>query len=326
MIARFFYIITSLLFLAGIFIVLSPALLTPDIIYPVRTDSAYIAYHASLADNEDTLMFSPAYIGLKYDEMNVVANDGILLNGWFVSAADTPANTILIVHDLNESKYVYIDQLKQFHDRGFNAAVFDLRAHGTSGGNEFSPGIPAIEDIKLISDSILKKKGVRNLVYMGCGLGSAIALQSAVYDDRCAGLVLQSPFKNYQNYLQKYALEKWGVMKNLWYPVLKRRSESLMHYPVKELDLSEIAAYTNVPTLFILGSNDEITPTSETMNVFDASATEKKELILVKQAMHGNIAKIGGESYYNRITAFLISNLPKEQSITRYKKLAVNDQ
>ncbi len=325
MIGRIFYFISSLFFLAGIFIVLSPALLTPDLIYPVRIDSAYIAYHASLSEGEDTLLFNPSDLGLAYSDITVTANDSVPLKGWFVSASDTPANTILIIHDYNESKILYIDQLKQFHDRGLNAAVFDLRGHGSSGGNEFSPGIPAIEDVKLMADSILFKKGTRNLVFMGCGLGAAIALQAAVYDERCMGLVLQSPFKNYEKYLEKYAYAKWGEMKNLWFPVLKRRTESLLHYPVKDLDLAEIAAYTSVPTLFIIAGNDEIISTSESLQVFDASATEKKELILVREAGHGNIAKTGGETYYNKITAFLITNLPKKQKSTRYKKLALHD-
>src|SRR5205085_2697620 len=131
-------------------------------------------------------------------------------------------------------------------------------------------------------------------------------------------LILQSPFNTLENYIQRYSQKKWGVMKNLWYPVLKRKVESLLLFPLKELDLTEIIKYANIPTLFIIGSNDEKNYTSETLQVFDASITEKKELFLVRNAGKQNIAKVSGETYYNRITAFLISTLPKEQKTTRF--------
>lgn len=326
MLGRIFYFISSLFFLTGAFIFLSPTLLIPDLIYPVRIDSAYIAFHANMdGNNIDSLLLNPSDVGLKFSDMKIITNDDLQLNGWYVGADDSMANTILIFHDLNESKILYIDHLKQFHDRGFNVCVFDLRAHGNSGGNEFTPGLPALNDAVQMIDSLMAKKNTRHLVLMGVGVGAAIALQTAIYDSLCEGLILQSPFNSYENYIDRYARSKWGIMYRIWFPVLKRRAEELLQYPLKELDLTEITKYTNIPTLFIIGSDDEKVYTSETLQVYDASVTEKKELFLVRNAGHQNIAKAGGEIYYNRITAFLNSTLPKKQKTTRYKKLALND-
>lgn len=326
MIGKIFYFVSSLVVLIGGFVFLSPSLLTPDLIYPERIDSVYIAFHSDMVTNpENILMFNPSAVDLKYSDIQVKTIEGFPLNGWYVYAADTPANTILILHNINESKILYLDHLKQFHDRGFNVCVFDQRAHGNSGGSEFSPGLPAVDDVKRMIDSILDKKGTKNLVIMGAGIGAAIALQAAVYDNRCSALVLQSPFNTYETYIDKYASLKWGIMKDLWYPIFKRRTEALLQYPLKELDLRQIAAYTKIPSLFIIASEDTRVFTSETLQVFDASASEKKELFLVRNATESTIAKSGGEAYYNRITAFLLSILPKEQTISRYKKLALND-
>jgi alpha-beta hydrolase superfamily lysophospholipase len=325
MIGRIFYFISSIIFLLGVFIILSPTLLIPDVIYPVRIDSTYIAFHAGQQTESDSVLLLPSDLNLKYSEIQVNTIDDLKLNGWFVSAPDTPANTIILIHDFNESKLLYIDHLRQFHDRGFNTAVYDLRAHGSSGGNEFSPGIPSVDDVKRFTDSVLAKKGTRNLVFMGIGIGAAIALQASVYDNRCKGLVLQSPFSTYEKYLDKYAEKKWGFMKNIWFPVLMNKTSELLQYPVKELDLREIATYTSIPTFFIIGSDDEKVFTSETLEVFEASGTEKKELILVKGASHDKIAKEGGETYYNKISAFLMNTLPKQTKTTRFKKLVLND-
>ena len=326
MLGRIFYFISALVFLIGGFVFISPQLLTPDLIYPERIDSAYVVFHSDKSQGNDaSLLINPSDVDLKYSDLSVKTEEGFVLNGWFIRAVDTPANTIILIHDINESRILYLDHIRQFHDRGLNVAVFDQRAHGSSGGNEYTPGLPAVNDVKKVTDSVISRKGTRHVVLFGVGIGAAVAMQSAVYDDRVAGLVLQSPFNTYETFLDRYARQKWGMMTNLWYPVFRRRTLELLHYPLKELDLTQIAAYTTIPTLFIIGSDDQMIFTSETLQVFDASATEKKELFLVRNAAHTNIAKSGGETYYNRIAAFLISNLPKEQKITRYKKLAFND-
>lgn len=326
MIGRIFYFFSALLVLIGSFILLSPSLITPDLIYPNRIDSTYIAYHSfQEGANPDTLLFNPTDVGLKYSELKVITTDGLTLKGWITFVEDTPANTIIIFHDLNESRILYIDHLKQFHDRGFNVAIFDMRAHGSSEGLEFTPGLPSLDDAVLMIDSIIAKNGTRHIVLMGVGIGSAVALQAAVYDTRTDGLILQSPFSSYEDYLDRYATLKWGLMKDIWFPVLLKRSTELLKYPIEELDLAEIAKYTSVPSLFIIGSEEEKVFTSEALQVFDASVTEKKELFLVRNAARENIAKAGGEAYYNRITAFFLSTLPKVQKTTRFKKLAIND-
>ena len=80
-----------------------------------------------------------------------------------------------------------------------------------------------------------------------------------------------------------------------------------------------------LPILFITASDDDEVFTSETLQIFLASASQKKDLFLVKKADHNNIALVGGEKYYNRISNFINTVLPREPKKTRYKKLAFND-
>ena len=324
MVGKIYYFVSAILFLMGAFILLTPALLTPDLIFPDRIDSEYIVYHAQqTGSNLDTIPLTPEDVDLNYFDIKVKSYDGVQLNGWFVHAADTPANTVIIIHNINESRILYLDHMKQLHDRGLNVAVYDLRAHGSSGSTEFTPGLPSVTDMRLITDSVLAKKGTKNLIFFGAGIGSAIALQAAVYDDRCNGLVLQSPFNTFENYLEKYSSDKWGAMGKFWLPVFRRNIADLLHYPIRELDLRHIASYTSLPILFIIGSNDNKVYTSETLQVYDAALSDKKELFLVRDAGHDNIAKTGGEGFYNRIAAFIVNAMPKEQKTSRYKKFAL---
>ncbi len=333
---KIYYLISSLLAFLAAFIYFSPVVVTTDFIYPLRIDSMYVTLHDKLPDEEmlppetvyeDVIrLYNPASLGLEYSEFDVKTLDNLILRGWYVAAPDTPSNTIILLHDLNQSKINLLDHIKQFRDRGLNVCVVDMRAHGTSDGLEFTPGLPAILDVKMIIDRLLLTPETNHLIVMGFGLGAAIAMQVAAYDGRCDVVVLQSPSNNLSTYLDRYAHTKWGAMQFLWYPVFKRKVENLLQFSIRELDLSVIARYNKLPTLFISAANDKISFTTEILAIYDSSSARRKSLFLVKDANRYSIEEVAGAGYYNRITEFIIKSIPYKPKNTRYKKLTLNDQ
>lgn len=319
---KLFYSFSSLILLIAAFIYLSPALISNDFIYPIRIDSTYIRYHSNQNNLSDTTLLNPGNEELIFQDLNILSSNGLELQGWYVPTIDTPANTIVIIHDINQSKIMVLDHIRQLHDRGFHVYAFDLRAHGTSEGTTFTPGLSAVEDMKVIIDSLLQKQETKHIILFGMGIGSAIAMQTAIFDGRCDGLILQSPFNNLSTYLNRYAFKKWGPMKYLWYPIFEKKVKKLLQYPITELDLTRIASFNTTPTLFITAGQDDEIFTSETLQVYSASAAEKKALFLVREANHYNIAVVGGEKYYNKIANFIQTILPKPSKKTRFKKLA----
>lgn len=326
-----YYLLSSLLLLGAAFLALSPSFVQPDFILPKRVDSLFLVYETESARRGNTLpdtlplaapLFNPGELGLSYEDVAVYTDDSLRLRGWYIPCADTNANTLLLIHDLNDSKLRLLDAVKQFHDRGLHVALFDLRAHGESGGKVFSPGLVAVQDLKHQLDALLRRPETKHLCLMGYGIGSAIALQSAVVDGRADALVLQSPFANLENYLARYAYRKWGRLKPLWYPVFHRKTEQLLGHPVAALDLPLLASVTKTPTLIVAGSEDELVFPTESLAVFDSSAAPKKDLLLIRKAGHQNIDELGAAEYYNRIAAFLVNAIPRKQQKTRFKRLA----
>ena len=321
---KFFFLIAACFILVAALLFVAPTLITSDFIYPTRIDSTYVRFHSMVDSEIDTSLMKPSDEGLTYTELSLKSG-GDILRGWYIPTVDTPANTVVIIHDLNQSKLMLLDQIKQLHDRGMHVCVFDLRAHGESGGDYFTLGMPVLNDVKVILDTLLEFKETKHIVLFGMGVGAAIAMQSAVLDGRCDALVLQSPFNNLETYLNRYSHRKWGKMKHLWYPIFHKKVENLLGFPVRDLDLIKIANFSSAPILFITASDDEEVYTSETLQLFLASAAQKKDLFLVKNADHNNVAAIGAEKYYNRISNFINTVLPREPKKTRYKKLAFND-
>ncbi len=329
---KFFYSIASLLLLLAAFVFACPFFVTPDLIYPVRVDSTYVRFTAEKLDPHDSLgrplpmLFSPASLGLAYKNFDIKTSDGLMLHGWYVQNDDREANTLLIVHDINQSKINYLNLMKQMHDRGLNVCAIDMRAHGTSDGVEFSPGMIAVADLKIVLDSLFRKPETNHVAIFASGIGAAVAIQAASLDTRCEALIAQSPFTDFSRYVDNYAKRKWGHLSLILHIVLERSMEKQLQYELTELNLSEVIKYVKTPTLFICGDNDEIVPPIETYAVYDSSGAKEKNLILVKKAGHYNIEQLGSEEYYNAIAQFIVNAIPKKPGETRFKKLAVNDK
>jgi alpha-beta hydrolase superfamily lysophospholipase len=210
---------------------------------------------------------------------------------------------------------------KQMHDRGFNVLLIDLRAHGNSGGNNFSPGILSVSDVKAVLDTLLAIPFSNHIAIFGSGLSSAIALQSALYDGRADAIVLQCPFNNFSDWVKKYARQKWGPGYFIFHSVLQRKLEERMLIQLKDFTLAGMSRLVETPLLLIAAGDDRLYNPLDSYTVYDSAAAEKKDLFLIKKSTHENIELEGGEQYFNTIGAFINTVLPKRVIKTRNKKM-----
>ena len=327
---RLFFVISSLFLCAGGFILLAPSLVSPDLVHPRRIDSLFIQFeriqlireqNPDILAIDSSLLFNPSDLGLPYQDFNVTTSDSLLLRGWLIMSPDSGANTILVLHDWNGGKIQKLNFSRQMYDRGYNICLMDIRAHGSSDGDLFAPGILAANDLKRILDSVLTRPGINHVAVYASGISTAIALQGAVYDGRADVLVLECPFKNFETLVRQYARRKWGKARYVFYPVLQRKLENIMQMPLSHLDLPAISRQLNTPMLVIASGNDDFYPPLDAYCVFDSSASEKKDLILVNKSTRDDIELVGGEGYYNAIAEFINSAIPKKPKKTKYKRL-----
>ncbi len=324
----------ALIGVAG-FIFLSPYLMMPSLIYPVRVDSLYVhneQVKTSLEEkganvqNAKIFLFNPSSVNLYYENFNVRTKDSLILRGWYIPVNDEEATTILILHDLNESKITCLDMIKPFHDRGFHVCIVDMRAHGNSDGETFSIGSPAVEDVKIILDSLYRRPETKHVALFGIGTGAAIGIQLFAKDNRPSVFIVQSGFNSYEKYVRIFADKQWGSFEKFLIPSLKIRLKRQMGYDVSALDFADIIKYDSIPTLFIAGSDDNIVDPKETSVLSDSSGARIKNFMTVQGAGHSDIDEKGGGEYYNEIMAFINQSIPKKTKTVRNKKLAQLDQ
>jgi pimeloyl-ACP methyl ester carboxylesterase len=315
-----FRLAAAFLLLLGIFTTLAPALTDVDLFYPRRLDSAFVAESAGAGFPADSaLPLTPSSLHLDYSPMHIVTQDSLTLRGWLIPGQpDLPL--LLIVHDLNQGKIEYLDLLHQLHERGIGTGIVDLRAHGSSDGHEFSPGIPSVSDVGVLADSLIARGGFEGLFLMGAGTGAFIVTRAAAVQDRYSGLILENARTSYAVFLDDYADRKWGRLAFLFRPAFRSRAMAVLGADADSFDVARLMTRLTLPVLFIAGTAENFPAASESALLKDSSASRQKELFLIRDSYPGTAAP-GNEAFADRISGFMIRSMPRMKKKGRNKRL-----
>ena len=125
---------------------------------------------------------SPTEFGLAYEDVEFPSRGGdISLKGWLIGeAGEGPA--VIVIHGLNTNR-AHENGLRiarSLFDGGYTVLLFDLRAHGDSGGERVSGGFHEKDDM-LGAYDFLVERGVSpgRVGVLGSSMGAAIALLGA---------------------------------------------------------------------------------------------------------------------------------------------------
>ncbi|MBD1828698.1 lysophospholipase [Microcoleus vaginatus GB1-A2] len=201
---------------------------------------------------------------------------------------------VLYLHGNGSNVGANVEHANRFHGLGLSVFVIDYRGYGKSQGH-FPSESQVYEDAQLAWDYLVKQRGVNpNQIYIyGHSLGGAIAIDLAVRHPEAAGLIVEGSFTSARAMVDF----KKGVF---WlFPIdllLTQRFDSL-----SKVDRLQM------PVLFIHGTADNVVPVEMSKKLFDA-APGPKQLYIVPDGAHNNLAQIGGAEYLQIVSQFLGSS------------------
>ena len=224
-------------------------------------------------------------ISFKADE------DQVVLKGLFLPSSGDRA--IVLVHGLG-SNFQESDQQEiawTYVEAGFNVLMFDLRAHGSSGGNRLGLGWDERRDVRAAVNLLLERKFKPGKIGLhGTSYGAATALLSAAVIPEVGVVVADSAFADVRDVMDGKIERATGVPASVIR--LLRPGFSLVANLFYSLNFDAITpegavpSITPRPILFIHGSKDQIIPIENSWKLKEASRNPRNELWILEGFEH----------------------------------------
>ncbi|AHE97390.1 alpha/beta hydrolase [Thioalkalivibrio paradoxus] len=206
-----------------------------------------------------TLATTPERHGLAYEDVELAAEDGVRLHGWFVPAPEARA-TLLFFHGNGGNLSHRIDSLQIFHDLGLSAFILSYRGYGRSEGRPSETGTRL--DANAAWRHLREERGVSasEIVVFGRSLGAAVGAELASRETPGA-VILESPFTSAADL---------GAEVYPWLPV-----RLLLRH---EYDVLGPAQAIRSPLLVVHSRDDEIVPFAHGRAISDVTGADLLEL------------------------------------------------
>ncbi len=207
------------------------------------------------------IVATPRQAGLDYEEVRLLATDGVALHGWFVPSAQS-RGTVLFLHGNAGNISHRLDFLLMFHRLGYNTLIIDYRGYGNSAGKPSEQGTYLDAEAAWRHLTETRKIPPDTIALFGESLGGAVAAWLAVRHPPAA-LVIASGFTSVPDLAAKF------------YPYLPVRRLSRFSYDTREY-LQSVAA----PVFIAHSPDDEIIPYRHGRALYDAAKPPKQFLEL----------------------------------------------
>ncbi|TAN36231.1 MAG: alpha/beta hydrolase [Verrucomicrobia bacterium] len=205
---------------------------------------------------------TPAVLGLAFEDITLVTEDGVQLSGWWVPHPQA-RGTIIHCHGNAGNLGHRVDLAADLHRLGLNVFLFDYRGYGRSHGWPSERGL--YRDARAAYEFVRAQYGNAEqppILVHGQSLGAAVAAQLA-HDKPVRGLILESAFTSVPDMAQQL------------YPLLPLHLLCAARYDVRAK-----VHHLAVPKLIAHSAEDEMVPYAMSRQLFEAAAPPKRFVTL----------------------------------------------
>ncbi|MET0551645.1 MAG: alpha/beta fold hydrolase [Vicinamibacteria bacterium] len=253
---------------------------------------------------------TPASFSLPFDDAKFNGPDGTPLEGWWVPVADAKG-TVVLAHGLNRSRIEMVKKLPFLQAQGWNALLFDMRNHGTSGGTARTFGWLEKGDLHAAT-AWVRAKSAGPVVLWGVSAGGAASTLAAAEDASVAGLVCDSSYRSLRDTVRHHIglAREWRAWMRI-VPSWPVTSEVLFwigragHFDPELVDVEAAAGrLRGRPALFVCNSGDRRMPQQIAFDLSKA-AGDHAHVLVVPGNSHGGAWRDGTAAYESAVKVVL---------------------
>ena len=232
----------------------------------------------------------PDSIGLAYESVEILTEDGIRLDAWYVPVRE-PRGTVLFFHGNAGNISHRLDSLRVFNKLGLATLIFDYRGFGRSEGVVSEQGI--YRDAEAVWRHLTDERGIpaEEVVLFGRSLGAAVAAYTASRHGPGA-LIIESGLVSVPDMAAEV------------YPWLPARWLARIWFPT-----GDYLQTVTCPVLVVHSRDDEVIPIKQGLRLFKVAREPKQFLEL--RGGHNDGFLVSGRRYLDGLDAFLTASLGK---------------
>ena len=271
----------------------------------------YIAPNVIVGKHEGTFNINWHSYNFNAEQTSILTNDSITLDSYFVTPkTDSIKGIIIMVHGIGSCKEPFANLAEKLALKQVATVLFDLRAHGKSGGEYCTYGFYEKFDIQKIVSEIKLKYPTTPIGIWGTSLGGAVAIQALELDNRIKFGIIECTFTYLEQIVydyQKRALFGLGF-RPMTNKALKIAGEIANFNPEQVSPINSVKNITQ-PMFLAHGDKDIHILPKYGKELFQNLASADKEFVLVEGADHNYIHKNGGIEYENKVINFINKQL-----------------
>ncbi|WP_163831815.1 alpha/beta hydrolase [Spartinivicinus ruber] len=195
--------------------------------------------------------------------------DNIQLKGWLIRNSVSSAG-VLLIHGNQSNRLSMLSRAKFLYQAGYSVMLFDLRAHGESGGDYKTFGYLEAQDAKLAIRLFKQKAKLQTVGIIGTSLGGAAAVLNDV-PLPVEAIVIESVYPTIKKAITNRLTARMGEWGTYFEPLLTYQLP--LRLGVKPSDLQPVKDIENItkPILVIGGEKDTRTTLEDTQWLYKST-------------------------------------------------------
>lgn len=244
----------------------------------------------------------------KFETWEIESFDGLKLKAYFLEAKHPTNKTVLFVHGyLSRATDMGIYAQYYYEKLGYNILSLDLRGHGDSEGDYIGFGWHDRLDILDWVNVAIEKLGTDvEMVLHGVSMGASAVLMASGEDvpKQVKAIVADSPYSNVYDLFQYQMKRMYHLPAFPILPTTSLVTKIRTGYSFQEASALEQVKKSEIPILYIHGSNDTFVPTEMALELYE-NTKSPAEIIIFEHAKHTEAFALDKEKYTKALTAFL---------------------
>lgn len=253
-----------------------------------------------------TALPSDAGIGA-WQDITLTTADGVTLAGWYIAPSAAAAPGVILVHGNGGNRTSMLRRAAFYAERGYGILLFDLRAHGASGGSLTTLGYVERADVIAAFDFMQRQPAVNpdSIILHGESMGGAAVIRAAALLPEARAVIVESTFSTLEENIANGVRHATGLPPFPFAPLIlffcEQEAGARMH-DLRPVD--EIGAVAPRPLLIMHGELDALVAVDNAHALY-AAAGEPKTLVIFPSAGHSGLYAADPVTWESHVTALL---------------------